>query len=60
MTDRFVGEDDFSIAQYTSASLRMESRIRYQGKTAEQVFTIMGDPTRITDWYLLAKQVKVH
>jgi hypothetical protein len=60
MTDRFVGEDDFSIAQYTPASLRMESWIRYQGKTAEQVFTIMGDPTRITDWYLLAKQVKVH
>lgn len=38
----------------------MDARIRYEGKTAETVFEIMGDPLRITDWYLLAKAVKVH
>ena len=38
----------------------MDARIQYQGKTAAEVFDIMGDPTRITDWYLLAKTVKMH
>jgi len=50
----------FSIENYTSASLRLESCISYKGKTADEVFDIMGDPERITEWYLLAKQVKVH
>ena len=52
--------DAFDIRQYTSARLRMDARIRYQGKTAAEVFDIMGDPQRITDWYLLAKTVKMH
>jgi hypothetical protein len=50
----------FDLSPYTSAALRMEGIISYQGHTAEQVFGIMGDPECITDWYLLAKQVKMH
>ena len=51
---------NFDISQYTNATLRMDARIQYRGKTAAQVFDIMGDPERITDWYLLAKTVKMH
>jgi hypothetical protein len=51
---------DFDISAYTSAALRMDARIRYEGFSAAQVFDIMGDPKRITDWYLLAKAVKMH
>jgi hypothetical protein len=51
---------DFDLSPYTSAALRMEGIISYQGHTAEQVFGIMGDPECITDWYLLAKQVNMH
>jgi hypothetical protein len=53
-------EADFDISQYTKATLRMDARIEFQGKSAEEVFDIMGDPERITDWYLLAKTVKMH
>lgn len=38
----------------------MDARIEYKGHSAEQVFDIMGDPERVTDWYLLAKTVKMH
>ena len=50
----------FDLSKYTTATLRMDARIQYQGKTAAEVFDIMGDPERITDWYLLAKAVKMH
>ena len=50
----------FDIRDYTRASLRMDARIEYRGKSAEEVFDIMGDPERIIDWYLLAKTVKMH
>ena len=60
MTGVIKGDVPFSIKDYTSAGLRLESCIRYQGKSAEDVFDIMGDPERIPDWYLLAKQVKIH
>lgn len=53
-------EDDFDITRYTSATLRMEALIEYRDKSAGEVFGIMGDPQRITDWYLLAKTVKMH
>jgi hypothetical protein len=53
-------EQKFDITQYTSATLRMDARIEYRNKGAEEVFAIMGDPQRITDWYLLAKTVKMH
>ena len=51
---------EFDISQFTTATLRMDARITYEGKSADEVFDIMGDPERITDWYLLAKQVKMH
>jgi hypothetical protein len=38
----------------------MEARIVYQGRSADEVFEIMGDPLRITDWYVLARRVKMH
>jgi hypothetical protein len=50
----------FDITHYTKASLRMDAKIQYQGKSAAEVFDIMGDPERIADWYLLAKTVKMH
>lgn len=40
-------------------TLRMEASVAFSGYSAEQVFEIMGDPARITDWYLLAKSVRV-
>jgi len=55
-----TANDNFNISQYTTATLRMDASIRYRGKTAAEVFEIMGDPQRITDWYLLAKTVKMH
>ena len=50
----------FDIRQHTPATLRMRATIAYSGHTAQDVFDIMGDPERITDWYLLAKAVKMH
>ena len=52
--------ESFDIARYTQAGLKMDARISYRGYSADQVFEIMGDPERITDWYLLARQVKMH
>ena len=48
------------IDNYTKAPARMTSKIHYSGFSAEEVFEIMGDPDRITDWYLLAHSVKKH
>ena len=48
---------DFPMLNFTPAALRLDARIRYHDNTAEGVFEVMGDPERITDWYLLAKQV---
>ena len=50
----------FDLSPYTNARLRMDSVIDYDGHTADQVFEIIGDPERITDWYLLARTVKMH
>ena len=50
----------FHISDYTNAALRMDARIDFQGRSAAEVFDIMGDPEKITDWYLLAKAVKMH
>lgn len=50
----------FDITTYTRATLRMEAQIHYRGNNAQAVFDIMGDPERITDWYLLAKAVKLN
>ena len=50
----------FDIRDYTQAQLRMLMTIEFEGMSPEQVFDTMGDPARITDWYLLAKEVKIH
>ena len=52
--------DDFDITPFTSAPERMKATIPFEGNTPQQVFDIMGDPERITDWFLLAKEVRVH
>ena len=39
---------------------RMEATIEFEDTTPDQVFEIMGDPDRITDWYLLAERVRMH
>ena len=51
---------DFDISPYTSAPLRMDMCIRFSGTSPDRVFEIMGDPERVKDWYLLAKEVHLH
>ncbi len=51
---------EFDISAYTEAPLRMEARIRFEGKTPQQVFEILGDPAKIPEWYLLAKEIRMH
>ena len=48
------------LSAYTSAPARMVSSIDFEGFSPSDVFDIMGDPERITDWYLLAHSVKMH
>jgi hypothetical protein len=60
VSDAGKTREAFDISRYTSAALRMDARIEFRDKRAEEVFEIMGDPERITDWYLLAKTVKMH
>jgi len=52
--------DSFDMAPFTTAPQRMKATIAFEGKTPEQVFGIMGDPERITEWFLLAKEVRIH
>ena len=52
--------DSFDITPYTTATERMKATIPFTGMTAAEVFDVMGDPERITDWFLLAKEVRVH
>ncbi len=60
MSDAEMNAETFDISRYTRAALRMDARIDFRDKSAAEVFDIMGDPERITDWYLLAKAVKMH
>ena len=46
-------------ALLAARTLRMEAKVGFSSYSAEQVFDIMGDPARITDWYLLAKSVRL-
>lgn len=46
-------------ALLAARTLRMEAKVGFSGYSAGQVFDIMGDPARITDWYLLAKSVRL-
>ena len=49
-----------TLADFTTAPERQRAVLAFAGKTGEEVFEIMGDPDRITDWYLLAKEVHHH
>ena len=51
---------DFDISPFTSAPLMMRSTIHFEGKSASEVFEIMGDPEQIPNWYILAKEVRMH
>ena len=55
-----MSESNFAIDDFTSAALRMRAIIEYEGKSPEEVFTIMGDPQMIPEWYLLAKEIRMH
>ena len=64
MTDSILQVDSEGTEQSARAllaerTLRMEATVVFSGYSAGQVFDIMGDPARITDWYLLAKSVRV-
>lgn len=50
----------FDIKNYTEAPLMMSSVIDFEGYSCQEVFDIMGDPSKIPEWYLLAKEVKIH
>ncbi len=50
----------FDITDHTDTTLRMVMELDYEGFTPEQVFDVMGDPARIPDWYVLAKEVRIH
>ncbi len=50
----------FDIKKYTKAPLMMSSVIDFEGYSCQEVFDIMGDPEKIPEWYLLAKEVKIH
>ncbi|MEH6549390.1 MAG: SRPBCC family protein [Pseudomonadales bacterium] len=58
MTERSGSVFDMSL--YCDATLRMDMRIEFAGKSAAEVFEIMGDPNYIPDWYLLAKTIHHH
>lgn len=52
--------DSFDMTPFTAAPERMRATIPYSGMSAAEVFDVMGDPERITDWFILAKEVRVH
>jgi hypothetical protein len=54
------GLDQFDMKPYTQAPVVMRSSIRFRGRSCAQVFEALGDPTLIPEWYLLAKEVRVH
>lgn len=51
---------EFDIAAYTTSPLKLDMRVNFRGMSPEEVFVVMGDPERIKDWYLLAKEVHLH
>lgn len=52
--------DDFDISNFTPAPERMRATIPFEGMTGDEVFAVVGDPERITDWFLLAKEIRMH
>jgi len=59
MPDSAAASEVFDMRPYTSAPLRLDMRLRFAGHSPAEVFGIMGDPQRITDWYLLARDVRL-
>lgn len=53
-------EDAFDISQFTTAPEQMRATIEFSGLPPEEVFGVIGDPKRITDWFMLAKEVRMH
>lgn len=58
--DNNANSGDFDIRAFTMAPLKFDMRIEFQGMSPDDVFEVMGDPERVKDWYLLAKEVHVH
>lgn len=52
--------DNELIKRFTKAKLRMQSSIHFNGYSPQQVFDVLGDPEKIPQWYLLAKEVRMH
>ncbi len=50
----------FDMSAFTTAPLKLDMRIEFQGMSPDDVFEVMGDPERVKDWYLLAKEVHLH
>jgi len=50
----------FNIQDFTKAPLKMECKIHFEGNSAQEVFDILGNPELITEWYLLAEDVRMH
>lgn len=52
--------DSFDMSPYTAAPQRMKATIPYEGMSGADVFDVVGDPALITDWFLLASDVRNH
>ncbi|MEX0275326.1 MAG: SRPBCC family protein [Flavobacteriaceae bacterium] len=50
----------FDSKKYTRAPLKIEALIHFHGKSSKEVFEILGDPELITNWFLLAQNVRIH
>ena len=60
MTSAPVTSDgSFSIGDYTSAPLRLDMQVRFTNQSPATVFDVMGDPAKIQNWYVLAKDTVV-
>ena len=52
--------DIFNSHKYTDAPLQIEASIQFEGKSAQEVFDILGNPALIPTWFILAKSVKMN
>ena len=49
-----------SYDEHLGGTRRLVMELDFDGKTSDEVFEVMGDPDRVPDWYLLAKEVRIH
>lgn len=49
-----------TISDFTDAPERQRAVIAFSGNSGREIFEFVGDPDRITDWYLLARAVHHH